>query len=77
LNLSQKLYKTPFTFLEYDKINSLSYNWLNNVKKHSKEYKKYVFDRFRHLNFKEKTKTNEMFQKEILNSNFYLFQNNF
>lgn len=72
LNLSEKLYKFPYKFLEKNKINSLSQNWLKNYEKHKTyEYKKYILDRFNNLDLDFKQSINHNFSKNILNHNFY------
>lgn len=66
LNISSKLYKYPYKILENDKINSLSENWLKNLKKHkNKKYLNYVLDRYNNLDLQEKELVWEKFKEFI------------
>lgn len=68
LNLSEKLYKSPFKILELSKIESLSNNWLINYKKHNNyEYKRYILDRFNNFDNEEKPKVSLDFKSKFLN----------
>lgn len=73
LNISDKLYIEPFLMLENSKIKDLTKNFLLNYNKHWKsyEYKRYIIDRFNHINYDYKLNTSEDFQKEILFHEFY------
>lgn len=74
LNLSKKLYNEPYNILEKDKIDLLSENWLKNYEKHnySREYKRYILDRFFSFKYNEKIKVNKNFVKYVLNNDYYL-----
>jgi len=68
LNLSDKLYKEPYKILEKDKINSLSKNWVTNYEKHlNPDYKRYIFDRYNHLDENLKSEVSKNFKDKFLN----------
>jgi hypothetical protein len=50
LNLSSKLYQTPYNIVEAKDVSSLSENWYKNIKKHkTREYVLYVKNRYQGL----------------------------
>ncbi len=78
LNLSKKLYNTPYSILEDSKVESLSENWYKNYQKHkSYDYKRYIFDRFNYLELSHKKKISKNFSRGILNHAFYEHEEKF
>lgn len=68
LNLSDKLYNKPFKILEENKIKSLSNNWLKNYEKHkTPDYKRYIYDRYNHLEKDLKTRISKNFKYKFIN----------
>ncbi len=68
LNLSDKLYNSPYKILQENNIESLSNNWLKNYKKHNTpEYKRYIYDRYNHLSTELKSNVSPEFKKYFLN----------
>lgn len=56
LNLSSKLYQTPYNIVEAKDVSSLSENWYKNIKKHkTREYVLYVKNRYQGLPDSHKT----------------------
>lgn len=63
LNLSEKLYNPPHNILEINKMDDLSNNWLYNFEKHiSKDYLKYVLNRYNNLDDIMKERVSDRFK---------------
>lgn len=72
LNLSEKLYQYPYSFLENSKIRVLTEQFAKNYKKHpTPEYKQYILDRFSHFSLVDKKQVSLDFEKQILFHRFY------